>query len=92
MPLPSPNELLDQAAFFTMLADPSRLAILYLLLEKPEMKVLEIQEALGFSQTKVSRHLDWLKRSGLVGYRKDLTSSYYFILPEVKEKIKNHLQ
>ena len=55
---------------FKTLSDESRLRIYNVLLASGELCVCDIEATLGFSQTKVSRHLAYLKRSGLVKDRK----------------------
>jgi ArsR family transcriptional regulator len=56
----------DLLPLFNALADESRLRILHLLFESGELCVCDIEATLGFTQTKVSRHLSYLKRSGLI--------------------------
>jgi ArsR family transcriptional regulator len=58
------------AAVFRALADESRLRIYSLLRASGELCVCDIEETLGFTQTKVSRHLSYLRRAGLVKDRK----------------------
>ncbi len=58
------------AAIFSALSDPSRLRILNLLLESGDLCVCDIERTLGFTQTKVSRHMRYLRRAGLVSARK----------------------
>lgn len=55
---------------FKALADTTRLRILGLLLDG-EVCVCNIHESLGLPQPKVSRHLAYLRRAGLVEARKD---------------------
>ncbi len=55
---------------FKALADETRLRILGLLLTG-EVCVCEIHETLKIPQPKASRHLAYLRRSGLVGTRRD---------------------
>lgn len=55
---------------FKALADPTRLRILGLLLTG-EVCVCHIHESLKISQPKASRHLAYLRRSGLVETRRD---------------------
>jgi ArsR family transcriptional regulator len=55
---------------FQALGDQTRLRILALLLTG-EVCVCHIHETLGLSQPKVSRHLAYLRRSGLVSTRRD---------------------
>lgn len=54
---------------FSVLSNPSRLKIITLL-QKEEMDVSHIQQALAVSQSSVSQHLTLLKRKGLVDERK----------------------
>jgi ArsR family transcriptional regulator len=55
---------------FKALADESRLRIINLLLYSGELCVCDIQDVMGFTQTKVSRHLAYLRRAGLVDDRR----------------------
>jgi ArsR family transcriptional regulator len=61
---------------FKGLADRTRLRILNLLLHG-ELCVCDIQYVLGASQPNVSRHLIYLKNSGLVLDRRDGQRMYY---------------
>ncbi|HNX20519.1 MAG TPA: metalloregulator ArsR/SmtB family transcription factor [Acidobacteriota bacterium] len=56
--------------FFAALADPSRLGMLALLQRHGEMCVCEIQRVLGVTQSRASRHLQTLRRAGLVQDRR----------------------
>lgn len=58
------------ALIFKTLSDESRLRIYNIILVSGELCVCDIEATLGFSQTKVSRHLAYLKRAGLVKDRK----------------------
>lgn len=51
-------------------SDESRLRILNLLLGRGELCVCDIEAILGATQTKVSRHLAYLRRCGLVNTRR----------------------
>ena len=55
---------------FRALADEARLRILNLLFASGELCVCDLESTLGFTQTKVSRHMGYLKRAGLVEDRK----------------------
>src|SRR5258708_34736016 len=61
--------LTEMERVFKALADTTRLRILGLLLTG-EVCVCHIHESLRISQPKASRHLAYLRRSGLVGTRK----------------------
>ncbi len=58
-------------ALFKAFSDPTRLRILNLLRGRKELCVCDIMEVLGVPQAKVSRHLAYLRRSGLVRTRRD---------------------
>ncbi|MCC6397682.1 MAG: metalloregulator ArsR/SmtB family transcription factor [Bacteroidetes bacterium] len=60
----------DLAKMFKALSDPSRLRILNLLYHSGELCVCDIIAVMGVTQTKVSRHLAYLKRAGLVTDRR----------------------
>ncbi|HTK81644.1 MAG TPA: metalloregulator ArsR/SmtB family transcription factor [Bacteroidota bacterium] len=60
----------DLLPIFSALADESRLRILHLLFESGELCVCDIESTLGFTQTKVSRHLAYLRRAGLISSRR----------------------
>ena len=64
------------AALFQALGDPTRLRILGLLLTG-EVCVCHIHESLRIPQPKTSRHLAYLRRSGLVDTRRDGLWVYY---------------
>jgi ArsR family transcriptional regulator len=63
-------ELKASASLFNALADETRLRILNLLAEG-ELCVCDLMKILGEPQSKVSRHLAYLRRTGLVQGRKD---------------------
>jgi ArsR family transcriptional regulator len=56
--------------FFRALADPTRLRLLNLIAGR-EVCVCYFVEILGVSQPKISRHLAYLRRAGLVSARRD---------------------
>lgn len=58
-------------------ADNTRLRILHVLLDGRELCVYDLVEVTGASQPKISRHLAYLRRSGLVSCRKDGLWVYY---------------
>lgn len=59
------------------LADRTRLHILLLLVRHGELNVSRIGEEVGQSQPAVSHHLNHLKRTGLVEYRRDGKFNFY---------------
>ena len=66
----------ELSAFFKALADPTRLRIINLLLRSPHC-VCEIAATLNLPQPLVSRHLAYLRNSGLVeGTRQGFRVNY----------------
>ena len=70
---------------FKALSDASRLRILFLLLENKQMCISDLELILDFTQTKTSRHLTYLKNSGIVNAKKIDQWVFYFIKDEVYE-------
>ena len=70
------KDLDAMAVLFQALGDPTRLRILGLLLTG-EVCVCHIHESLRVPQPKASRHLAYLRRSGLVDTRRDGLWVYY---------------
>ncbi len=68
----------DAAAFLKSLANPNRLMILCLLCES-EMRVTDILTHLDISQTALSQHLARLRTEGIVDFRREHRTLYYFI-------------
>jgi ArsR family transcriptional regulator, arsenate/arsenite/antimonite-responsive transcriptional repressor len=60
------NEL---TTVFKALSDEARLRILNLLFRTGELCVCDIETTTGFTQTKVSRHLSYLRQAGLLDHR-----------------------
>lgn len=71
-------------ALFKAVADPTRLRILRLL-SGQERCVCELTRTLNAGQSKISRHLAYLKRSGLVVGRDDGRWSYYSLAKPKQE-------
>ena len=67
------------ASLFQALGDPTRLRILGLLLTG-EVCVCHIHESLRIPQPKASRHLAYLRRSGLVDTRREGLWVYYRLI------------
>ncbi len=78
------------AMIFKTLSDKSRLRIYNLLLASGELCVCDIEHTLHFTQTKVSRHLAYLKRAGLVKDRRVGLWMLYSIA-ELKNEEERHL-
>lgn len=67
------------AGMFAALADPTRLRLLHLLNGR-EVCVCYFVEVLGEGQPKVSRHLAYLRRAGLVAARREGTWMHYSLV------------
>jgi ArsR family transcriptional regulator, arsenate/arsenite/antimonite-responsive transcriptional repressor len=70
---------------FKAFSDESRIRILFLLYRNKEMCIADLELVLSFTQTKISRHLGYLKNSGLVSYRKIDQWAFYSIKDELTE-------
>jgi DNA-binding transcriptional ArsR family regulator len=78
--------LKEVSAFFAVLAEPSRLRIMYALCdgEKSVSEVIEISKS---SQANVSRHLGTLHEAGILARRKVGTTVYYSICDDATLEI-----
>ena len=72
------------------LSDETRLRIMNLLYIK-DLCVCDIVETLGITQTKASRHLKYLKNSGLVEDRKQAQWVYYSAIRNINNKFLDSL-
>ena len=81
----------DAAQFFKILADETRLKMLWLLLNHRELCVCDIMAALAITQSKASRHLSTLRHANLVTDRKDGLWSYYALRPASDALARAHL-
>lgn len=82
-----PSEIINKASSFLKgLASEHRLAILCALGDA-EVCVSDIQKQTGMHQTSVSQHLLKLKKEGIVDFRRDHRTLYYFVSNEKAKKI-----
>ena len=80
------------AQIFLACSDTSRLRILNLIFTNGEMCITDLERILDFTQTKTSRHLIYLKNSGILTFRKHNQWIFYSIKDEVFDIIKQILQ
>jgi ArsR family transcriptional regulator, arsenate/arsenite/antimonite-responsive transcriptional repressor len=80
------------AQIFLACSDTSRLRILNLIFANGEMCISDLERILDFTQTKTSRHLIYLKNSGILTFRKYNQWIFYQIKDEVFDIIKQILQ
>jgi ArsR family transcriptional regulator, virulence genes transcriptional regulator len=73
--------LTEQAAvaarMLKLLGNEYRLLILCFLIAQGEMKVGDLVDAVGLSQSALSQHLALLREDGLVAYRRESQTLYY---------------
>ncbi|MCA9267848.1 MAG: metalloregulator ArsR/SmtB family transcription factor [Planctomycetales bacterium] len=72
----------DLVQLFKLVADETRLRILYFLLQEEEINVRTLCEMLGQSQPAVSHHLALLRVAGLIEARRDGKHNFYRVLPK----------
>lgn len=77
--------LLTPEQLFKALADSTRLRCLMLLVEAGELCVCELTYALDLIQPKISRHLAYLRETGLVVDRRQGQWIYYRIQPTLPD-------
>lgn len=74
-----------QIQMLRAVADTTRLHILSTLAREKELCVLDLAHRLKISQPKVSRHLAYLRNTGLVIKRRSGLKIYYCLSPAVDE-------
>jgi ArsR family transcriptional regulator len=77
---------------FKACADESRLRILHLIFTNGEMCISDLEKILDFTQAKTSRHLIYLKNSGILSFRRYNHWVFYQIKDEVYEILKQIFQ
>jgi len=82
----------DTARFFKVLADETRLGMLWLLFNQSELCVCDIMAVLGTTQSKTSRHLSTLRHANLVSDRREGLWSYYTLRLAQDGMAREHLE
>lgn len=77
---------------FKACADESRLRMLHLIFMNGEMCISDLEKILDFTQAKTSRHLIYLKNSGILSFRRYNHWVFYQIKDEVGDIIKQIFQ
>ena len=72
----------DLVQLFKLLADETRLRILYYLMQQEELNVRTLCRLLGQSQPAVSHHLALLRVAGLLECRRDGKHNFYHVVPK----------
>lgn len=70
---------------FKALSEESRVRVIHLLMWDKELSISDLELILDFTQTKTSRHLNYLKNAGLLGSRRVDQWVFYYILEEYLE-------
>ena len=81
----------NEAAFFRVLADPTRLRLAVLLSIRGETCVCELVEAMEIPQYTISRHLGIMRSAGLVEARREGTWMHYK-LAKARNRLEGCLQ
>jgi ArsR family transcriptional regulator len=89
-PLPRVKGAAELAGVFRALSDETRLRILALL-KDGEVCVCHIQGGLRLPQPTISRHLAYLRRSGLVAARREGVWMHYRLAPPVSPVVRQVL-
>ena len=76
------NVTKELVRWFKLLADETRLRILFFLLERNELNVRALCDLLELSQPAVSHHLALLRVDGLIECRREGKHNFYRILPD----------
>src|SRR5690554_6814848 len=72
---------------FKSFADESRVRIIHLLYRNDELSISDLEAILEYTQTKTSRHISYLKNSGLVSATKKDQWVFYSIKDEVYDVV-----
>ena len=72
----------DLVHLFKLMADETRLRILFFLMQEEEINVRTLCELLKQSQPAVSHHLALLRVAGLIEARRDGKHNFYRIIPQ----------
>jgi len=76
------------AQIFLACSDTTRLRILHLIMTNGEMCISDLERILEFTQAKTSRHLIYLKNSGILSARKMNQWVFYQVKEEVIDILK----
>ena len=83
----SDDAVKDLVQLFKLLADETRLRILFFLHQTDELNVLELCKRLRLRQPSVSHHLALLRAAGLLEMRRQGKHNYYRVLPKRFEEL-----
>lgn len=78
----------ELAQLHKALGDETRIRIVHLLAVRGELCVCDVETILSVSQSKASRHLNYLKQAGIVEDRRDGTWVYYRIARRARPSLR----
>lgn len=70
---------------FKACSDEARIRILHLIYQNGEMCISDLERILDYTQAKTSRHVIYLKNSGILGSRKFEKYMIYYVREEMME-------
>jgi len=77
------------ASVYKALADETRIQMLALLLEQPELCVCHLERTLDITQSKASRHLRYLLNAGLLSDRREGVWMHYRLADDMSPELKS---
>ena len=77
----------EAARLLKLLANENRLMILCQLVQRPEMSVNELADAVGLSQSALSQHLARMREEGLLATRREAQTVFYRISDPDAERL-----
>ena len=84
-------DLDERAAVLSVVAQPTRLRLFYLLDQIGEVCVCDLGEILGVSQSAVSQHLAKFKAYGLVTVRRENQTLFYRLSDKPEVRVMRHV-
>lgn len=83
--MPNNNFAIQPVDLFKVLSDPTRLKLFHILFKKESRCVGELVEMLGQPQPTISRHLNHLKKLGILNAVRDGTWMWYEMADDLPE-------
>lgn len=77
------------ASVYKALADETRIQMLALLLEQPELCVCHLERTLDITQSKASRHLRYLLNAGLLSDRREGVWMHYRLADDMSPELRS---
>ncbi len=84
--------IMDLASFYKCLSDPTRLRIVSLLVEQGPLCVCDLQECLGEPQVKMSKHIGYMRKFGLLEMERKANWNFYRVASDLPPMVTAALQ